>query len=247
MYELVLMMALSNGPTTASPQPDLDTPAVKTYGLHGHREYRHRRGGRCCGCSGGGGGCYGGWGGCSGGWGGCYGGYGCSGGYMAGYGCAGGGGGYGCAGGYAMYGGSAGGYAGYYAYPGMSGYAAFPGGAYPMEYQSGYGPMYSMPAQNFSQGTVQQRSFNPNEATLVVDLPPNARLTIDGQPTQLTSATRTFTTPPLERGREYYYDLKAELNRDGRTLTSTKRVTIRPGEETRVRLDFTGQSTSTAE
>ncbi len=304
MYELVLMMALSNGPTMASMPPEADAPAVKTYGLHGHREYRHRRRGCCgggwgggsggwgctggyagyAGCTGGnagyGGsmGCtggYAGYGGCTGAYGGNMGGYGgCTGGY-AGYagsmGCTGGHagsmGGYagyaGCTGGgYAMFPGSMGGYATYGDYYGNGSYAGYYGAGYPITYNSFYGPSYSMPAFS-NQGTAfsgqenfgQQRNSteagqtraNPDEATLVVDLPANARLTIDGQPTQLTSATRTFITPPLQSGREYYYDLKAQLDRNGKTLTATKRVTIRPGQETRVHLDFAGQTTSTAE
>ncbi len=276
MYELVLMMALSNSPTMASVPPEADAPAVKTYGLHGHREYRHRRRG-CCGGGGyGGWGCsggYAGYGGCMGGYGGwyggCMGGYagygGCTGGYAGYGGCTGGyGGGYaGCTGGgYAMFPGSMGGYATYGDYYGNGSYAGYYGAGYPITYNSFYGPSYSMPAfanqgtafsgqENFGQQgnstEAGQTRANPDEATLVVDLPANARLTIDGQPTQLTSATRTFITPPLESGREYYYDLKAQLDRNGKTLTATKRVTIRPGQETRVHLDFAGQTTSTAE
>ncbi len=248
MYELVLMMALSNGPATSGVSPEAPTPAVKTYGLHGHQEYRHRR--RGCGGGGYGGGCSGGYGGCMGGYGGyggCtggYGGYGCTGGYAAGYG--------GCTGGYAMYGSSAGMYAGFVDYSGFGGYAGY-SGSYPMNY-SAYGPTFSAPFTNFNQDNFagQRRDTNANDnradanqATLVVDLPANARLMIDGQPTQLTSATRTFITPTLEPGREYYYDLKAELNRDGKTLTASKRVTIRPGQESHVRLDFAGQTAAT--
>lgn len=260
MYELVLMMALSNGPATTGVSPEAPAPAVKTYGLHGHQEYRHRRGG-CCG-SYGGRGCSGGYGGygCMGG----YGGYGCMGGYAGyggygGYGCTGGYagyasmGGYGCTGGHVMYGGSAGTYAGFGDYSGFSGYAVYPG-SYSMNYSASYGPTFSAPVTNFNQdnfnGQRGDTSANlnradANQATLVVDLPENARLTIDGQPTQLTSATRTFITPTLQPGQEYYYDLKAELNRDGRTLTASKRVTVRPGQESHVRLDFTGQTATT--
>jgi uncharacterized protein (TIGR03000 family) len=245
MYELVLMMALSNSPGTTGVQPEADTLAVKTYGLHGHQEYRHRRRGCCGGCYGGYGGCYGGgYGGCMGG----YGGYGC---YGGGYGgCMGGYGGYGCTGGYAMYGGSGGVYASFGDSSGFGGYAGYSTSS-PMMYSSAYGPGYSMPLTNFNQNSfgaqpsVNENRTDANQATLVVDLPANAKLLIDGQPTQLTSATRTFITPPLKPGQEYYYDLKAELNRDGKTLAATKRVTIRPGQESRVRLDFSGQTATT--
>jgi uncharacterized protein (TIGR03000 family) len=78
----------------------------------------------------------------------------------------------------------------------------------------------------------------PARATLVVHLPAEARVTINDAVTRLTSDTRTFVSPPLKRGEEYHYTLKAELTRDGRTLTSSKRVSVRAGEEKQVTLTF---------
>jgi uncharacterized protein (TIGR03000 family) len=75
-------------------------------------------------------------------------------------------------------------------------------------------------------------------ATLVVSLPPDATLTIDDSATQSTSGTRVFTTPPLTPGKVYHYQLKANLQRDGRTVSASQRVEVRAGEETRVALDF---------
>lgn len=73
-------------------------------------------------------------------------------------------------------------------------------------------------------------------ATIVVSLPAGARLTIDGQATTSTSATRTFRSPALEEG-QYSYTLRAEFERDGKTETVSQLVVIRPGRETRVSLD----------
>jgi uncharacterized protein (TIGR03000 family) len=75
-------------------------------------------------------------------------------------------------------------------------------------------------------------------ATIVVSLPAEAKLTIDDAATQSTSATRVFASPALETGKEYYYTLKAEVVRDGKTVPVTKRIAVRAGEETRVTLDF---------
>jgi uncharacterized protein (TIGR03000 family) len=85
---------------------------------------------------------------------------------------------------------------------------------------------------------------NTSAATLIVSLPADARLTIDDYVTRSTSAVRTFTTPPLEPGKDYEYTLKAERMRDGQPQVVTRRVSIRPGEETRVTLDFTEASVS---
>lgn len=77
-----------------------------------------------------------------------------------------------------------------------------------------------------------------NRGRLVVELPADAKLFIDGQPTKTPSATRVFQTPDLQPGETYYYVLRAEVVRNGQTLTQTQRVTMRPGQESRA--DFNG-------
>lgn len=74
------------------------------------------------------------------------------------------------------------------------------------------------------------------EATLVVTLPADAKLTIDGEKTTSTSAERVFVSPALESGKEYEYTLKAQIVRDGEVKTATARVTVRSGEVSRVEL-----------
>jgi uncharacterized protein (TIGR03000 family) len=77
----------------------------------------------------------------------------------------------------------------------------------------------------------------PRAAT-VVNLPADARLLVDGQATRSESARRVFETPALETGKEFYYNLQAELVRDGKTEVITQRVLVRAGESTEVRLDL---------
>jgi uncharacterized protein (TIGR03000 family) len=184
----------------------------------------------------GGGGCRGGggcWGG--GGWGGCYGmGMGCGGGYGMGMGC---GGGYGMGMGYGR--GWGGGYGGY----SMGGYA-------PMMSGYAYSPTISswgMGTPIASAGGMSQSYYSSpntgNEATLVVHVPGAASVSIDGQPTQQSSSTRFFTSPPLEQGKTYVYKVTAEMNRDGHTVRDTKNVEVRPGQRTEVTMNF-GSSNS---
>jgi uncharacterized protein (TIGR03000 family) len=236
------------------------------HGCHGGC-YGGCYGGGYGGCYGGG---YGGYGGCSGG---CYGGYGgCSGGYA--YGCCGGGygGGMRYVSGSMSYGGSP--YVTGPVYYGGSPYMAGPVYyGPPTTSTSGYlDPRTTTPttpdanAPGMDKGTSPRpggtpapgnRPDNPGAganpppqvrnattATLIVSMPADARLTIDDTLTRSTSAVRTFVSPPLEPGREYEYNLKAEAMRDGQPQVVTKRVTVRPGEETRVTLDFTGASAS---
>jgi uncharacterized protein (TIGR03000 family) len=75
-------------------------------------------------------------------------------------------------------------------------------------------------------------------AYLVVNLPLEAKLTIDNEATASRSASRRFVSPILERGKEYTYTLRAEIMRDGEPVTTTETVTVRAGETTTVSLQF---------
>jgi uncharacterized protein (TIGR03000 family) len=235
MYSVVLMMALSGS---------AEVPAWHgCRGCHG-------------GCYGGGyGGCYGG-GGCFGGWGGgCHGRghgffghrrHGCNGGcYGSGHGCWGGGYGSGCWGGYGggygggCWGGYGGGYGGCW-----GGYGGGYGGCWGGGVQ--YGAPAAQPAPTTAPATEQAPTPKTGllraPATIVVSLPVDAKLTIDDMPTKSTAATRVFSSPALEPGKEYFYTLKAELTQDGQKVSTTKRVSVRAGQESRVTLAFSGES-----
>lgn len=71
-------------------------------------------------------------------------------------------------------------------------------------------------------------------AKVLVSLPADAKLLIDGHATVSTSSERTFVSPALEVGKEYQYTLTAELVRDGKNVTETKTITVRAGETTAV-------------
>src|SRR5579885_1561738 len=71
-------------------------------------------------------------------------------------------------------------------------------------------------------------------ASIIANLPAAARLYIDGNPTQQTGSTRTFVTPPLDPSRDYTYELRADVDRDGELLTRTEPVHVRAGENSRV-------------
>jgi uncharacterized protein (TIGR03000 family) len=83
---------------------------------------------------------------------------------------------------------------------------------------------------------VRQAVAAAEPALLVVRLPANARLFIDGEPTRAPGDTRRFISPPLPPGRSYHYVLRAEVVRNGRTYSERREVTVRPGAESEVRL-----------
>jgi uncharacterized protein (TIGR03000 family) len=192
----------------------------------------HFRGG-CCGCYGG---CYGGWGGCYGGWGGCYGGcYGWGGCYGGGYGgCWGGYGGWGYGMGYGV-----GGYG-----VGGSGMGAYGGTVVPD------GTTTTPQGEKIKTKPTPDKdkdTMAPSRAKLIVELPPDAKLYIDDLPMKTTSEVRSFNTPVLERGQSYYYMVRAEVIRDGKPVTQTRRVIVRAGQTARANFkDMDTEAVSTA-
>ena len=66
-------------------------------------------------------------------------------------------------------------------------------------------------------------------ASVVVRLPADARLLADGRALNLTGAERKFVSPELPTGQEFVYKFTAEYERDGETVSVTKKVTVRAG------------------
>lgn len=83
-------------------------------------------------------------------------------------------------------------------------------------------------------------------ATILVNLPADARLSVDGNTTTSTSESRTFNTPVLPVGEQFQYTLRAEIVRDGRSIVETQQVNVRGGEETVVNFDFATTSVASA-
>jgi uncharacterized protein (TIGR03000 family) len=81
-------------------------------------------------------------------------------------------------------------------------------------------------------GDLQQISLNPNRARLIVTLPPDAKLFVDGQAMKTPAERRVFQSPRLEPGQLYYYNLRVEVVRDGRTITREQRVVVQGGRVT---------------
>jgi uncharacterized protein (TIGR03000 family) len=101
-------------------------------------------------------------------------------------------------------------------------------------YSGGYGNVaYVVP----SGGSYYAAAPASAPATLVVNLPADAVLTVDGKRTASTSAERVFSTPALESGRDFAYTLEAKFVRDGQEKVIKQRVTVRAGKQTTVRLE----------
>jgi uncharacterized protein (TIGR03000 family) len=201
MYSVVLMAALTAGSST---------PAWGCYGggLGGCHGFFGGGRARCHGCYGGYGGCYATYaGGC---YGSCYG-SGCYGGY--GYPSYGSGWYFGAS----CYG------AGCHGCTGMPAYAPAPTQIGPPGAPPGGMRPEQVPAPKKEEG---KESAALNQARLIVELPADAKLYVDDRLTNANSERRVFNSPSLQEGQTYYYILRAEVVRDGKTLSATKRVLL---------------------
>jgi uncharacterized protein (TIGR03000 family) len=74
-------------------------------------------------------------------------------------------------------------------------------------------------------------------ATIVVELPADASLKVDGAATTSTSNLRVLVSPELTYGKDYQYTLTAQVVRNGAPVQVEKNVLVHAGEESHVRLD----------
>jgi uncharacterized protein (TIGR03000 family) len=70
----------------------------------------------------------------------------------------------------------------------------------------------------------------PNRAMLIVRVPPDAVVTVGGEATRQTGLERIFTTPALEPGFTYSYEVVATWKKDGKDATASRTVQFQPGE-----------------
>lgn len=70
-----------------------------------------------------------------------------------------------------------------------------------------------------------------NRARVVVQVPTDAKLFIDGHEMKSTSGRRVFSTPQLQHGQTYYYVVRAQVEREGQVLSETQRVILQPGQQ----------------
>ncbi len=153
--------------------------------------------------------CCGGCWGCHGCCGGCYGCWGCSGCCGGCWGCG------GCCGGcWGCYGGCCGGCWG--CYGGCGGGSS--GGGYKQD--------------------TRKSDASPMQATVIVQLPADTSLTIDGIAVPGGSNVPPISTPDLSPGKDYYYTLKTQSLR-GDSAVQTKRVMVRAGATVQVKFDDT--------
>jgi uncharacterized protein (TIGR03000 family) len=84
----------------------------------------------------------------------------------------------------------------------------------------------------------EQEESKATSCTMVVHLPPNARVTFGREEVPPRKVTRrTFVTPPLEPGKWFRYQVVAEFERAGETVQITRQVKVWAGATVEVHLD----------
>jgi len=75
----------------------------------------------------------------------------------------------------------------------------------------------------------------PRTGKVLLEVPEGASLEVNGRRQEMRPS---FLTPPkLEPGREYHYDFRVTVDRDGAAETRARRVTLRAGEVVRIAFD----------
>jgi uncharacterized protein (TIGR03000 family) len=80
-------------------------------------------------------------------------------------------------------------------------------------------------------------------ASVTLDLPEGAVVTVNGQQIANVGGRQTFRTPAIEANSDYHYVVRIQLTRDGQTTDVTRVVPIRAGQESLVSLE--GPETTT--
>ncbi|MCA9207181.1 MAG: TIGR03000 domain-containing protein, partial [Planctomycetales bacterium] len=103
-----------------------------------------------------------------------------------------------------------------------------------------YEPSYSSPAPASEPPALPApagtQTSTTGDATLTVNVPSAAKIYVNGRPTTSEGDFRRYVSRGLSTGYDYTYEVRAEVERDGKKLEETKVVTLRGGQA--LHLDF---------
>ena len=79
------------------------------------------------------------------------------------------------------------------------------------------------------------------DGLLAVNVPSEARIFVNGQPTTSTGDVRQYISRDLVPGFNYTYEVRAEIERDGRMIEQVKKIDVRAGQTANLAFDFNTQ------
>jgi len=91
-----------------------------------------------------------------------------------------------------------------------------------------------------------KQASHADRSLITVSVPAKAKIFVNGKATLTPGELRVFAANHLTPGASYTYRIRAELERDGRTLTQVKVVQIHAGEGRQIQFDFTSNVATTA-
>jgi uncharacterized protein (TIGR03000 family) len=110
------------------------------------------------------------------------------------------------------------------------GYGFYGGYYYPGYYDySGYRSSYYPPGD--------QAAPSGTAVTVTVKVPAEAEVWFDGTKTNVKGTERRFTSPPLEAGWDYTYNIRAVWMESGRAFAETRKVIVHAGDN--INVEFT--------
>jgi uncharacterized protein (TIGR03000 family) len=114
-----------------------------------------------------------------------------------------------------------------YGYPYSYGYHPYTDYTYP--YTSSSVPVTTEYSSFYSPSAEAAQTSDQN-VQLNVQVPPDAKVWIDGYQTKETGALRHYVSPPLTPGKNYSYELRASWTANGQPVDRTRRVTVHAGD-----------------
>lgn len=98
---------------------------------------------------------------------------------------------------------------------------------------------YNPPPPSPEPGTRTMRSPAPDSSVLLtISVPADARVMINGRPTQSTGVQREYVSHDLVPGLTYKYEVCAQVTRNGKTLEKTKVVFLTAGTQEGIAFHF---------
>ena len=88
-------------------------------------------------------------------------------------------------------------------------------------------------------------SLDRTEGGLTVSVPADAKIFVNGKATTTTGTYREYISRGLKPGYEYNYEVRAEVVRDGETVSDVKTVSLVAGRLERLAFDFATESVET--
>ena len=74
--------------------------------------------------------------------------------------------------------------------------------------------------------------------SFTVNVPEDVKIFVNDNATSSTGAERTYVSRGLQAGKSYTFNVRAELVRDGKTLTDTKQIRLVAGQHTSLAFEF---------